>query len=257
MKIATYNVNGITSRLPLLLNWLKNAKPDLVCLQELKTAAGNFPANDLQKIGYTSYWNSEPRWNGVAILSKNMVVTEVLNILPGNENDHTCRFIEVQLQQIAVICVYVPNGNPYPSNKFTYKLNWLKHLEEYSSKLIYSKKPVIIAGDFNLIPEDRDVYHPERWHNDALFRPEVRKFYQSLLASGWTDALRKLYPERNIFTFFDYFRNALKRNAGMRIDHFFLNPVAAQKLQQGNVDLYVRSWPRTSDHCPVYITLDL
>ena len=257
MKIATYNVNGINGRITVLLRWLAEAQPDVVCLQELKAPQEKFPEKAIKDAGYNAIWHGQKQWNGVAVLAKGEI-QEIGKVLPGDENDLQSRYIEVLYNNSAVIaCLYLPNGNPAPGPKFDYKLGWFKRLQKRADKLLKFDVPVILAGDFNVMPTELDVYKPERWLDDALFRPEVRKEFKKLIDKGWTDAIRKLYPDETIYTFWDYFRNAYQRNAGLRIDHFLLNTVVSPKLISGGVDKEVRGWEKTSDHAPVWITLDL
>lgn len=255
MKIATYNVNGINGRLPVLLRWLQETQPDVVCLQELKAPQEKFPEQALLDIGYNAIWHGQKSWNGVAILSRGLEVTELRKGLPGDDEDTHSRYIEAFVGGIIVGCLYLPNGNPYPGPKFEYKLRWFERLTEHAQSLLMRDKPVVLLGDYNVMPTELDVYKPERWVNDALFRVEVRDAFKKLVDQGWTDAIRKLYPNEVIYTFFDYFRNAYGRNAGLRIDHFLLSPQLAPRLINAQVDLHVRGWEKTSDHCPVWIDL--
>jgi len=256
MKIATYNVNGVNGRLPVLLRWLEEAKPDIACLQELKAPQEKFPLTAIQDAGYNAIWHGQKSWNGVAILARGMEIQELRHILPGDPEDLHSRYIEAQVGGVLIGCLYLPNGNPAPGPKFDYKLAWLNRLTAHARQLCRQETPVVLAGDYNVIPADIDVYKPERWVDDALFRPEVRKAFGQILSQGWTDALHKLYPEEPIYTFWDYFRNAYDRNAGLRIDHFLLNPAADKQLLAAGVDRQVRGWEKTSDHAPVWIELD-
>lgn len=256
MKIATYNVNGINGRLPVLLRWLDEAAPDIVCLQELKASQDNFPLKAINDAGYNAIWHGQKQWNGVAILARNMEIEEVTRILPGDDEDVQSRYIEALINGIVIACLYLPNGNPLPGPKFEYKLKWFDRLHERAETLLSLKIPVILIGDFNVMPTELDVYKPEKWVNDALFRPEVRKAFAAIVSLGWTDAIRKLYPDEKIYTFWDYFRNAYERNAGLRIDHFLLSPQIASVLRSGGVDRHVRGWEKTSDHAPVWIEID-
>jgi len=256
MKIATYNVNGVNGRLPVLLRWLEEAAPDIVCLQELKAPQDKFPEKAINDAGYNAIWHGQKQWNGVAILARNMEIEEITHILPGDESDTHSRYIEALINGIVIACLYLPNGNPAPGPKLEYKLKWFQRLAERSQTLLNLKTPVILVGDFNVMPTELDVYKPERWVDDALFRPEVRKAFFNIVSQGWTDAIRTLYPDQVIYTFWDYFRNAYGRNAGLRIDHFLLSPEMAKKLKSGDVDRHVRGWEKSSDHAPVWIKID-
>jgi exodeoxyribonuclease-3 len=255
MKIATYNVNGISSRLPVLLRWLNETAPDVVCLQELKAPQEKFPEQAIKDAGYHAIWHGQKSWNGVAILSKYGQPEETQRGLPGDAEDIHSRYIEANVNNITIGCLYLPNGNPAPGPKFDYKLAWFERLTQHAAGLLQSKKPVILTGDYNVMPTEKDVYKPERWVNDALFRPETRAAFKKLVDQGWTDAIRKLYPDETIYTFWDYFRNAYDRNAGLRIDHFLLNPPIENRLHAAGVDRHVRGWEKSSDHAPVWIEL--
>ena len=255
MKIATYNVNGVNGRLPVLLRWLQEAKPDVVCLQELKAPQEKFPQDAIKDAGYHAIWHGQKSWNGVAILSRNEPPKEITRVLPGDEEDLHSRYIEAVVNGITVGCLYLPNGNPAPGPKFDYKLLWFERLTKHAKELLSSDKPVVLTGDYNVMPTEKDVYKPERWVDDALFRPETRAAFKKLIAQGWTDAIRKLYPDETIYTFWDYFRNAYGRNAGLRIDHFLLSPQLDKRLLSVGVDKHVRGWEKTSDHAPVWIEL--
>ena len=255
MKIATYNVNGVNGRLPVLLRWLDEAAPDIVCLQELKAPQEKFPLKAIEDAGYTALWHGQKSWNGVAILSRSGKIKELGRVLPGDPEDSHSRYIEAAVDGLTVGCLYLPNGNPAPGPKFDYKLAWFKRFTVHAAELFASGKPVILAGDYNVMPTELDVYKPERWVDDALFRPETRAAFKKLVAQGWTDAIRKLYPDEKIYTFWDYFRNAFGRDAGLRIDHFLLSPKLDKKLKAAGVDKHVRGWEKTSDHAPVWIEL--
>ncbi|MDQ3046466.1 MAG: exodeoxyribonuclease III [Bacteroidota bacterium] len=256
MKISTYNVNGVNGRLPVLLRWLKESKPDVVCLQELKAPDEKFPVEAINEAGYKAIWHGQKSWNGVAILTKKKFdLEEKGRGLPGDPLDIQSRYIEAMVNGILICCLYLPNGNPAPGPKFDYKLAWFERLSLKAKSLLKKNIPVILIGDFNVIPTDLDCHKPESWKNDALFFPETKKAYKKLVDQGWTDALRFLDPEEKIFTFWDYFRNAFVRNAGIRIDHFLLSPQIAGKLKKAGVDKHVRAWEKTSDHAPVWIQL--
>jgi exodeoxyribonuclease III len=253
-RIATFNVNGINARLPRLLEWLAETAPDVVCLQELKIPQERFPAMALQAAGYAAVWHGQKSWNGVAILAKERPV-ERRRVLPGDPDDSHSRYLEAEVAGLVVGCLYLPNGNPAPGPKFSYKLRWLDRLRRHADELLASGEPVVLAGDYNVIPTDLDVYAPERWRDDALFRPEVRAAFDELVASGWIDALRALHPGERVYTFWKYLRNAFARDAGLRIDHLLLSPPAAKRLRRAGVDKDVRARDKASDHAPVWIEL--
>ena len=255
MRIATYKVNGINGRLPVLLKWLEETSPDVVCLQELKAPQEKFPEAAIKDAGYHAIWHGQKSWNGVAILTKHGEPEETQRGLPGDDEDVHSRYIEANIDGLTIGCLYLPNGNPAPGPKFDYKLSWFERLTKYAGGLLKSGKPVILTGDYNVMPTEKDVYKPERWVDDALFRPETRAAFKKLVDQGWIDAIRKLYPDETIYTFWDYFRNAYGRNAGLRIDHFLLSPHLDKRLLSGGVDHNVRGWEKTSDHAPVWITL--
>jgi exodeoxyribonuclease-3 len=255
MKIATYNVNGVNGRLPVLLDWLAEAKPDVVCLQELKAPPEKFPAAAIAECGYGAIWLGQKSWNGVAILTRGETPHETQRGLPGEPDASQSRYIEAKIQGTIVGCLYLPNGNPAPGPKFDYKLHWFGALTRYAESLLARDVPVVLAGDFNVMPAEIDVYKPERWVDDALFRPEVREAFHRLTAQGWTDAVRTLHPDERIYTFWDYFRNAFARDAGLRIDHLLLSPAVARRLLAAGVDRSVRAKEKTSDHAPTWIEL--
>ena len=255
MIIATYNVNGINGRLPVLLRWLEERSPDIVCLQELKAPEEKFPLKSIEDVGYHAIWHGQKSWNGVAILSRHEKPREICRALPGDPEDLHSRYIEANVGGLVIGCLYLPNGNPAPGPKFDYKLRWFQRLTEHASQLLASKQPGVLAGDYNVMPTELDVYKPERWVDDALFRPETRLAFKTLVEQGWTDAIRKLYPQEVIYTFWDYFRNAYARNAGLRIDHLLLSPQVQGRLLSAGVDREVRGWEKTSDHAPTWIVL--
>ena len=256
MRIATFNVNGINSRLPALLQWLDETKPDVACLQELKAPQEKFPEMEIRAADYCPIWHGQKSWNGVAILARGTEPHELQRGLPGDPDDEQSRYIEAAVNGILVACLYLPNGNPAPGPKFDYKLRWFERLRLRAQELIATGAPVVIAGDYNVMPTALDVYKPERWVDDALFRPETRAAYQRLLDQGWTDALRAMHPDEVIYTFWDYFRDAYGRNAGLRIDHLLLSPVLAPKLKAADVDRDVRGRDKPSDHAPTWVELD-
>jgi len=255
MKVATYNVNGINGRLPVLLRWLEQCRPDIVCLQELKAPDERFPAEAIRNQGYDAIWHGQKSWNGVAILSRVGQIHETRRGLPGDPDDSHSRYLEAAVNGIIVGALYLPNGNPRPGPKFEYKLRWMRRLLDHAAGLIEHKLPVVLAGDFNVIPSERDVYKPERWLDDALFAPEVRALFSELSQQGWCDALRQQHPDATIYTFWDYFRNAWGRDAGLRIDHLLLSPELRPRLVAAEVDSAVRGWEKSSDHAPVWVEL--
>jgi len=255
VKIATFNVNGINGRLGALLEWLDEDAPDVACLQELKAPDEKFPAAAIEKAGYGAIWHGQSRWNGVAILSRGCDPVETRRGLPGDPDDTHSRYIEAAVGGILIGCLYLPNGNPIGTAKFDYKLRWMERFIDRSAELAGLDCPVVLAGDYNVIPTDADVYKPERWLDDALFQPEPRAQYKRLLKQGWTDSIRHLHPKERIFTFWDYWRNAFGRDAGIRIDHLLLNKVAKKKLRAAGVDRHVRAREKASDHAPTWVEL--
>ena len=257
MRIATFNVNGIGSRLPALLEWLEESRPDVACLQELKAPQEKFPEAALRDAGYHAIWHGQKSWNGVAILARGAAPQEVGRGLPGDDADAQSRYIEAMVDGIHIACLYLPNGNPAPGPKFDYKLAWFERLIGHAAGLLASGGPVVLAGDFNVMPTELDVYKPERWVDDALFRPETRAAFHRLVEQGWCDALRTMHPDERIYTFWDYFRNAYGRDAGLRIDHLLLSPALAPALKAADVDRAVRGREKPSDHAPTWIELDI
>jgi exodeoxyribonuclease III len=255
VRIATYNINGVNGRIANLLAWLEETEPDVVCLQELKAPDEKFPAATLREAGYSAVWLGQQSWNGVAILARGREPVETRRALPGDPHDAQSRYIEAAVDGILVGCLYVPNGNPAPGPKFDYKLRWFERLQQHAKTLLAAGVPVALVGDFNVMPTDLDVYSPERWADNALFRPEVRDAYRRLVDQGWTDALRTMHPGERIYTFWKYFRNAFARDAGLRIDHFLLSPVLATRLTAAGVDRDVRAREHASDHAPAWIEL--
>ena len=255
MRIATFNVNGINSRIDLLLHWLETFRPEVACLQELKSPDAKLPVVAIEKAGYGAIWQGQARWNGVAILARGSEPVETRRGLPGDPADVQSRYLEAAVNGVLVACLYAPNGNPRPGPRFDYKLAWMKRLLAHAADLSGADCPIVLAGDYNVIPTEADVYKPERWADDALFQPEPRALYRKLLKAGWTDAIRHLHPDETIYTFWDYWRNAWGRNAGIRIDHLLLNPQANARLEAAGVDREVRGLPHASDHAPAWIQL--
>lgn len=255
VKIATFNVNGINGRLPRLLEWLELTRPDVACLQELKAPDDKFPEAALAKAGYGAIWHGQSRWNGVALLARGCDPVETRRGLPGEPEDNHSRYIEAAVNGILIGCLYAPNGNPRPGPKFDYKLRWLTRMAEHAAGLLETGHPVVLAGDWNVIPTDLDAYKPERWKDDALMQPESQAAFESIVAQGWTDAIRTLHPDQRIYTFWDYWRNAFARDAGIRIDHFLLSPPAAKRLIAVGVDRETRGQEGASDHAPTWAEL--
>jgi len=256
MKIATYNVNGIRSRLDHLLEWLAKESPDIACLQELKALDAGFPVREIEAEGYGAVWKGQRSWNGVAILAKDAVPVERHRALPGDPLDDHSRYLEATVHGIVVGCLYLPNGNPQPGPKFDYKLAWFERLIVHAQTLVDAAEPVVLAGDYNVVPTDFDIYDPKSWRKDALLQPESRECYERLLRQGWTDALRHLHPEERIYTFWDYFRQHWQRDAGLRIDHLLVNRVLAPRLVEAGVDRWVRGLDKASDHAPTWIRIE-
>ena len=255
MRIASYNVNGVNGRLPVLLRWLELSRPDIACLQEIKAPDEKFPHEAIREAGYEAVWHGQKSYNGVAILSRIDAIHETRRGLPAAPDDSHSRYLEAAVNGIVVASIYLPNGNPLPGPKFDYKLRWFERLTAHAAELFASGAPVVLAGDFNVMPTEQDVHAPERWLDDALFAPEVRAAWFRLVEQGWTDAVRALHPDETIYTFWKFFRNAFARDAGLRIDHFLLTPDLAQRLERAEVEREVRGWDKTSDHAPVWIEL--
>lgn len=255
IKLATFNVNGIRSRLGHLLQWLEKESPDIACLQELKS--DGFPIAEIRKAGYGAIWHGQRSWNGVAILAKGADPVEFQRGLPGDPSDDHSRYLEAAVEGILVACLYLPNGNPQPGPKFDYKLKWFDRLLDRAASLYASPHPVVLAGDYNVVPTDFDIYNPRSWLKDALLQPESREKYRELLDQGWVDAIRHKFPDERIYTFWDYFRQHWQRDSGLRIDHLLLNEAVAPHLVDAGVDRWVRGLESASDHAPTWITLDM
>ena len=255
VKVATYNINGIRSRLPRLLDWLAREAPDIVCLQELKATDAAFPVGAIRSAGYGAVWVGQTAWNGVAILARDAEPVVSLRALPGDRTDAHSRYLEAAVDGMVVVCLYLPNGNPQPGPKFDYKLAWFERLIKRAAALYSCGHPVVMAGDFNVIPTDFDIYNTRSWLKDALLQPQSRECFRRLLAQGWTDAIRKLHPDERIYTFWDYFRQHWQTNSGLRIDHILLNAELAPRLKAAGVDKWVRGEPGASDHAPAWVTL--
>jgi exodeoxyribonuclease-3 len=257
VKIATFNVNGIKSRLPNVLQWLAREQPDVACLQELKALDDSFPQAELREAGYQAVWRGQRSWNGVAILARGEPPLEICRELPGDPGDDHSRYMEAAVNGIVIACLYLPNGNPQPGPKFNYKLAWFERFIEHAADLYRSGHPVVMAGDYNVVPTDFDIYNPKSWLKDALLQPETRECYRRLLEQGWVDSIRQLHPDEAVFTFWDYFRKHWERNSGLRIDHLLLNAELAPCLAGAGVDRWVRGEPHASDHAPTWVELDL
>ena len=257
MKIATFNINNINKRLDNLLSWLAKAKPDVVSLQELKAEQRAFPADALRKLGYEGVWQGERSWNGVAILSRNHPPVLTRTGLAGNAQDHQARYIEAAVQGVLIASLYLPNGNPQPGPKFQYKLAWFERLIAHASGLMAIGAPVVLAGDYNVVPTPQDIYLTRSLDSNALIQPESRQAFARLLSQGWIDGLRKLHPVGPLWTFWDYKFERWPKDKGMRLDHFLLSPKASERLVDGGIDRWVRGEANASDHAPAWITLDI
>jgi exodeoxyribonuclease-3 len=255
MKIATFNINNVNRRLPNLLRWLRSAKPDVVALQELKSADADFPVDAINKAGYGAVWRGQKTWNGVAILARNAEPVLIRTELPGDRDDHEARYIEAAVRGIIVTSIYLPNGNPQPGPKFDAKLKWFKRLTAHARKLLKSGAPIILAGDFNVAPTEIDIYPTRSWDDDALIQPQSRAAYARLVKQGWTDSLRALHPNQRVYTFWHYIRHRFERDAGLRLDHLLVSPSLASRLTDSGVDRAVRGEQGANDHAPAWIML--
>ncbi|MGE3304361.1 MAG: exodeoxyribonuclease III [Rhizobiaceae bacterium] len=255
MKIATFNVSNVNRRLPNLLAWLKQAKPDVVCLQELKAADRQFPRSEIEKAGYGAVWRGQATWNGVAILARGAEPVMTRDALPGDDGDSQARYIEAAVNGVIVASLYAPNGNPQPGPKFAYKLAWNQRLIAHAAELFATGLPVVLAGDYNIVPEPRDIYETTSYRNNALVQPQPRADFQRLLEQGWVDAIRRKHPAATVYTFWDYMRNRWPRDAGLRLDHLLLSKKLAGRLKDAGVDRAVRGTDNASDHAPVWIAL--
>jgi exodeoxyribonuclease-3 len=255
LKVATFNVNGIRSRLAHLLLWLEKEAPDVACLQELKAASEGFPVADIRNAGYEAIWHGQQSWNGVAILARGAKPVERHRALPGDPDDAHSRYIEAEVHGLVVGCLYLPNGNPQPGPKFDYKLAWFERLLLHAQPLHDAKQPVVLCGDYNVVPTDFDIYNPKSWRKDALLQPATRECYRRLLDQGWVDAIRAKHPEERVYTFWDYFRQHWEHDSGLRIDHLLLNAKLAPRLVDAGVDKWVRGLEKASDHAPTWIVV--
>jgi exodeoxyribonuclease III len=255
MKVATFNINNINRRLPNLLRWLRQAKPDAVALQELKSTDDDFPISDINKAGYGAVWRGQKTWNGVAILARNAEPVLIRTALPGDAADHEARYIEAAVNGIVVTSLYLPNGNPQPGPKFDYKLKWFSRLKRHAATFVKQEIPVVLAGDYNVAPMEADIYPTKSWDKDALIQPKSRAAFKSLVEQGWRDSIRELHPSEPMYTFWDYMRNRFPRDAGLRLDHLLVSPVLAPRLTKAGVDRWVRGEEGASDHAPAWIEL--
>jgi len=256
MRIATFNVNSIRGRLANLLEWLDKAQPDVVCLQELRIYHEEFPLDAIRAAGYGALWRGQkPRYNGVAILARGVEPIEIRRELPGDPDDIQARYLEAAIDGMVVGCLYAPNGNPQPGPKFDYKLAWLERLIAHAATMFDAGVPVVLAGDYNVVPTAFDIYPTTSYDDDALVQPQSRERYARLLAQGWTDAIRARHPNERVYTYWDYMRKRWERNAGLRIDHLLLNRELAPRLKAADVDRDVRGRPGASDHAPTWIEI--
>lgn len=255
MKIATFNINNVNRRLENLLGWLEAARPDVVCLQELKAADNQFPRSAIASAGYGAVWRGQRTWNGVAILARGADPVLTRDALPGDPADGQARYIEAAVEGILIASLYAPNGNPQPGPKFDYKLAWSERLIAHAAELFATGLPVVLAGDYNIVPEPRDIYPTKSYDKNALVQPESRAVFERLLDQGWVDAIRKIHPDETVYTFWDYMRNRWPRNAGLRLDHLLLSRKVARRLRDAGVDREVRGVDGASDHAPVWVEL--
>jgi exodeoxyribonuclease-3 len=257
VKIATYNINNVNKRLANLLAWLDDSRPDIVCLQELKAEDRAFPDSVLEKAGYGAVWRGERTWNGVAILARDADPILTRRELPGDPGDDQARYIEAAVRGVIVGCIYLPNGNPQPGPKFAYKLAWFDRLTSHARGLLSAGLPVVLAGDYNVVPTERDIYPTKSWARDALVQPQSRAAFRRLVEQGWTDAIRAIHPTETIYTFWDYKRDRWGRDAGLRLDHLLVSPDLSTRLIAAGVDKMVRGREGASDHAPAWVELDV
>lgn len=257
LRIASYNINGINPRLPVLLRWLEEFQPDILGLQELKCTDEAFPREAIEALGYSAIWHGQRSWNGVALLSSVGAPVETRRALPDDPDPEQSRYLEAAIRGILIGNMYAPNGNPWPGPKFDYKLAWMDRLRAHAQGLLESGVPALLIGDFNVIPTASDVYKPERWAKDALFSVDARRKYAELVAQGWTDAIRAFHPDERNYTFWHYWRNSFQRDAGIRIDHALLSPPLAKTLSAAGVDRSPRGWDKTSDHAPIWVEVEV
>jgi exodeoxyribonuclease-3 len=256
MRIATYNINDIRKRIAPLRAWLDVTEPDVVCLQELKCTEAAFPFEEIQALGYEALVHGQKSWNGVAILAKGSSPVEIRRRLPGDPADRHARYLEAAVNGIIIASLYMPNGNPQPGPKFAYKLAWFERFNRHAASLMATGHRVVLAGDYNVVPTDADIYATRSWKDNALLQPGPRAAYRSLLQAGWVDALQRQSPDKPMYTFWSYLRQRWPRDAGLRIDHLLLSPAAGQRMRQAGVDRAVRGLAHASDHAPAWVELD-
>ncbi|WP_131195573.1 exodeoxyribonuclease III [Lichenihabitans psoromatis] len=255
MKIATFNINGINQRIANLLAWLEEARPDVACLQEIKCTNAAFPHETLAKAGYRAVWNGQGANHGVAILARDLDPIETRRALPGDPLDHEARYIEAAVDGVLIGCLYLPNGNPQPGPKFSYKMAWFERLLAHAASLRRDDVPAVLAGDYNVVPTDHDIYAMRSWLDNALVQPAPRAAFAALLRAGWTDAIADLHPDERVYTFWAYLRQSWTRDAGLRLDHLLVSPALVSRLVAGGVDRAVRGVDNASDHAPAWIDL--
>ena len=255
MRIATWNINNVNLRLPLLLAWLEATKPDVVALQELKSTTKDFPARELERAGYGVLVVGQRTWNGVALLARDVEPILVRQTLPGDRTDKQARYVEAAVNGVIVTSIYAPNGNPWPGAKFAYKIAWFERLTQHAAELLAAGHRVVLAGDYNVVPTPRDIYVSSSWDGNALVQPEARAGFEKLLEQGWTDSVRRQHPDEPMYSFWDYRRKRWERDAGLRIDHLLVSKVLKGKLRGAGVDRAVRAMEGASDHAPVWIDL--
>ncbi len=255
IKVASFNINGIKARLPRLLEWLQETRPSVACLQEIKCQDENFPAEEFEKIGYKAIWHGQKGFNGVAILADGQEPVEIKRGLEGDPEDGQSRYLEADVFGMRVVCIYLPNGNPQPGPKFDYKLQWMDRLRQRMADIANEEKPALVIGDYNVVPEDKDIWSPKAMSDDALMQPESRDAFARLLNDGWTDALGTHNPRGGVWTYWDYQAGAWQRDHGFRIDHALLSPELADRLTACGVDKSHRGRDKASDHAPVWVQL--
>jgi exodeoxyribonuclease-3 len=256
VKIASYNLNGIRARLPRLVEWLDREKPEIVCLQELKCADESLPIGDIEAAGYGAVWHGQKGLNGVAVLAREDTPKLRRMGLPGDPDDTHSRYIEAEVGDLVVASIYLPNGNPVGTEKFDYKIRWFERLADRAEELLAEERPVVLAGDWNVVPEDRDVFSVRATQHDAVMQPEARDVWRLMVNSGWTDSLRAFHPdEPKLYTFWDYTAGCWQRDLGFRLDHLLCSPEAADRLRGAGVDRWARGEEKASDHAPTWIEI--